>query len=127
MAKRKFKNEYDEKGHLIPEKEIKKRKYKDPFHEIYRRDKLLKIQYNISLEQYEEMFERQNGVCAICGISKTERLAIDHDHFCCDKKGSCGKCIRGLLCSKCNTGIAYFYDNIDLLLKAINYLNSFKN
>lgn len=50
--------------------------------------------------------------CLIC--SSTERLCIDHDH-------STGE-IRGILCSKCNSGLGLFKDNKILLQNAINYL-----
>ncbi len=33
---------------------------------------------------------------------------IDHDHACCPGQSSCGKCIRGVLCVRCNTFIAHF-------------------
>jgi hypothetical protein len=53
--------------------------------------------------EYEAMLAVQEGVCALCGQPpKTKRLAIDHDHRCCPGHFSCGKCIRGLLCTKCN-------------------------
>lgn len=55
----------------------------------------LKALYGITLEQYEKMFEEQNGVCAICGQSEINRkLSVDHRH----KDGK----VRALLCTKCN-------------------------
>lgn len=73
----------------------------------------------ITVEQYNEMFEKQAGKCAICGntedVSK-KRLAIDH----CHKEGH----VRGLLCQLCNTGMGKFKDNYDNLLKAAEYLKA---
>lgn len=36
------------------------------------------------------------------------RLAIDHDHRCCNRSGSCGKCVRGALCNKHNTALGLY-------------------
>lgn len=71
--------------------------------------------YSITLEQYEKMLADQGGVCALCGGPETrtasgvnvpagtvQRLGVDHDHACCPGVKSCGKCVRGLLCSGCN-------------------------
>lgn len=60
--------------------------------------------YGITPEQYNSMFAKQNGQCAICGATaEGYRLHIDHDHNCCEgKKRCCGKCVRGLLCAACN-------------------------
>jgi hypothetical protein len=76
----------------------------------------------ITPAEYERMLEEQKGICAICGKGVT--LHIDHDHACCpsDKKRTCGRCIRGLLCGACNQGLGFFKDNPDLLLAAIDYL-----
>jgi Recombination endonuclease VII len=59
--------------------------------------------------------------CAICG--SIDNLVIDHDHSCCPGSHTCGKCIRGLLCRKCNSGLGMFNDNPQLLVKASNYLS----
>jgi hypothetical protein len=53
---------------------------------------------------YRAMLVNQDGVCAICGRGHIlGPLFIDHDHACCNKKWTCGKCVRGLLCGDCNT------------------------
>ena len=52
--------------------------------------------YGLTLEQYDQMFEEQNGVCAICELPEIRRrLSVDHNH-------ETGK-VRGLLCFICNT------------------------
>jgi len=87
--------------------------------------------FDITIDQYNELFEKHNNLCAICKKSETKksrtpgkicRLAIDHCHLC-EENGITGlKSIRGLLCHSCNTAIGKFKDNIDLLRKAILYL-----
>lgn len=68
-----------------------------------RRGQHLRHRYNITPEQYDEMFSAQEGVCASCGEPpKTRALDVDHDHACCPGERSCGKCVRGLLCRGCN-------------------------
>ena len=84
----------------------------------------------LTLEQYDAMLEAQGGGCAICGREPGEErvnvLAPDHDHKCCPGTRSCGKCIRGLLCLRCNTGIAMMADDPSLLRKAASYLTKRK-
>jgi len=81
----------------------------------------LKEEFDLSLEQYQEMHDNQDGKCAICGLPETQMrdgkikaLAVDHNH-------STGK-IRELLCSDCNTGIGKLKDDPKILLKAAAYL-----
>lgn len=83
----------------------------------------LKKSYGIGIQEYNEMLERQHGVCAICeGTEKStahtskkiRTLAVDHCH-------STGK-VRGLLCSRCNRALGFFGDSIPTLKKAIAYL-----
>lgn len=77
----------------------------------------LKKNYGITLDQYDEMFAKQKGVCAICSqpeVSKREYLCVDHDH-------ASGR-VRGLLCHDCNIGLGKFKDDATRLNKAIWYL-----
>jgi len=79
--------------------------------------------HGITNRQYLELLIRQGGVCAICHEEEPGKyLMIDHDHRCCPKKG-CGKCVRGLLCGRCNTAI-WILDS-HLLQNAIEYLRSY--
>lgn len=64
---------------------------------------MLKKMYGLSEQEYETMVLKQKGLCAICLKPPSMRnLAVDHDHKCCPGRKSCGQCIRGLLCQKCN-------------------------
>jgi uncharacterized protein YciI len=87
----------------------------------------------ITTEKYQEMLEKQGGVCAICKRPESgKRLAIDHDHSCCPDlidshaRMTCGKCVRGLLCETCNRGLGLFYDSTETLQAAITYLNGYQ-
>ena len=81
--------------------------------------------YGITVEQYDQMFEEQDGVCAICGKPQTMvhgksgvlmRLYIDHDH----KTGR----VRGLLCSSCNLRLAVLEDK-EFCKNSMKYLRDF--
>jgi hypothetical protein len=80
--------------------------------------------YHITYEQYNVLLEKQGGVCAVCGKpeSTQRQLCVDHDHDCCPGDTSCGKCVRGLLCSKCNRGLGLLRDSCEILEKALAYL-----
>lgn len=77
----------------------------------------LRTRWGLTLEQYDELWLEQGGVCAICWDPSPEgrNLAIDHDHS--------TKVIRGLLCDSCNHALGFFKDNIENMQKAIDYLN----
>lgn len=94
-----------------------------------RRGQTLK-RYAFTAERYAELLAEQGGVCAICGMSPSDSspLQIDHDHGCCKRQNkSCGRCVRGLLCKLCNTGIALLCERPEILLRAIEYLNRSKS
>ena len=80
--------------------------------------------YRITGHRYMEMLDAQGGTCHICGGSSKDgrALAVDHDHACCPGVRSCGKCVRSLLCTDCNTGLGSFKDDVTLLRTAIAYL-----
>lgn len=83
-----------------------------------------KYRYGITIEQYNEMLEQQQGLCAVCERPETRRdgwnrestraLGVDHSH----KTGK----VRGLLCGNCNTAIAFLDDNVLLLQRIADYL-----
>jgi formate dehydrogenase maturation protein FdhE len=81
------------------------------------RKKQLWRNYRITLEQYNQIFVDQNGLCAICGTSG-KKLVVDHCHT--------SQQIRGLLCNNCNTGIGLLQDVPEILISAANYLKRFK-
>lgn len=72
--------------------------------------------YGLSLDARTRILVTQNGKCAICGIVETEEnfLHVDHDHQCCPSNTSCGRCIRGLLCSKCNRALGMINDDLEI-------------
>jgi len=85
----------------------------------------LKKRFGISLEEYQEMLEKQNYVCATCNrpersidhrTKQVRSLAVDHCH-------TTGK-IRGLLCSDCNTALGLLKDNTETMKNMISYLNA---
>lgn len=80
--------------------------------------------YGLDVESYMQMFNGQGGVCGICKKPENDgrRLSVDHDHSCCAGTNSCGKCIRGLLCSRCNKTLGMIEDNTDYLNAMIEYL-----
>jgi hypothetical protein len=63
--------------------------------------------YSLTGEQYEDMLASQNNACGICLVEFKDTPHIDHDHACCPGKKSCGACVRGLLCTGCNTRLGW--------------------
>lgn len=99
------------------ERSIKNREEYNKNHPDWHRRYWLKKQFNITLEEYNNLFSKQEGKCAICGehqdnIGKT--LGVDHDHFTDE--------VRGLLCYNCNLLLGHAKDRTYILRKAIEYL-----
>jgi hypothetical protein len=87
----------------------------------------LKRKFGITVEQYDGLLEAQRGMCLTCDAKPTDkRLAVDHDHNCCPGQKTCGKCIRGLLCSNCNTALGLIKERQDVLYNMLQYLRGHK-
>jgi hypothetical protein len=91
------------------------------------RDKFQKsgrfARYGITAEDFDRMWKSQRGRCGICaGVLSNERahggckVNIDHDH----RDGR----VRGLLCSRCNSGIGLLRDDPRLLRRAAKWVKS---
>jgi len=90
-----------------------------------RREAHLKNRYNLTSEQVVDMLSNQDGRCAICRdeiLLDRFKYAIDHDHSCCSGRNSCGKCVRGILCSGCNKFIGFAKESTTILMNAIVYI-----
>lgn len=90
----------------------------------YYRKRALITSYGINLKQYNDLLQKQNGECAICGTKNSlsngktagAHLSVDHDHV----RGH----IRQLLCGNCNRGLGLFAENPEFLRKAANYIET---
>lgn len=85
----------------------------------------LKRKYNITLNDYIEMYNRQNGMCAICKeikykiydiSTKSTKICVDHNHA--------TKKVRGLLCGDCNRKLSVI-EQPEWVIKATKYLEEF--
>lgn len=89
-----------------------------------RRKDHYKHKYNLSIDDYNELWEKQKGVCAICGKPEIikhcsgviSHLSVDHNH----KTGE----VRGLLCRTCNLALGFLYvdDGLSTILNAVDYV-----
>jgi len=81
----------------------------------------IKKRYGIDIPEYLRIFEKQKGLCDICGKTPEEngkKLGVDHCHKTLK--------VRGLLCTNCNAGLGNFKETRQLFINAVNYLNKHK-
>jgi hypothetical protein len=93
------------------------------------RDRHRLKRYGLTAAEYAARLYAQNNCCALCDKEVSEQirpLAVDHDHDCCPGRETCGKCVRDLLCDSCNLMLGGARDSIELLQKAITYLEKWK-
>ena len=111
-----YKNAARKDGHQTICKECEKAASRKHWHGMSterRRDKHYKRFYDIGIEKVQELIDKQEGRCAICG-DVLSHIHVDHNH-------STGE-VRGILCPSCNTGLGKMKDSIDVLTSAISYL-----
>ncbi len=89
------------------------------------KDYQLQWNFGITLDDYNEMLKRQNGLCAICSKAsgtdkhsgvRTKALSVDHDH-------STGR-LRGFICRGCNFAIGQVGESPHRLRQLADYLES---
>ena len=108
--KRKYQREYMKKRRLrnSPQEREYQKKYRDN-NKDKRKNVMLKLRFNLTLEEYKSMLEAQGGVCKICSMTETTKknnsdevrmLCVDHDH-------NTGQ-VRGLLCNNCNRALGHY-------------------
>lgn len=90
----------------------------------------IRSRFKLTIEEYEKMLLDCEGKC-ICGNKFSPGRAtcahIDHDHACCPGLQTCGKCIRGLLCSRCNKVLGMLKEDPKLLPQfLLDYLERYK-
>ncbi len=85
----------------------------------WNRTRAIRDRFGITVKKYDqvkqELFEKQDGCCAMCGAHDSYYncgLSLDHNH-------DTGQ-IRELLCVVCNTKLAYIED-IEFVVKAKAY------
>lgn len=106
-----------------------RRRKRYPIHRekiLARQRKYRFLEYGISEEQFLQKLSGQNGMCQICrtpfGKDLINKPYIDHDHSCCRGNRSCGKCVRDLLCMRCNLLIGYAQESPQVLEEAASYI-----
>jgi recombination endonuclease VII len=75
-------------------------------------------QYSVSAQEYEALYQWQDGRCYICGKRTQMRLAVDHDH----RTGA----VRGLLCANnewgCNVALRVILDDLEAARRLVDYI-----
>lgn len=85
-----------------------------------RRAAQLRREYGIEPQDFDRMVSDQGGRCAVCDEQpepiRGRRIGLFVDH--CHDTGE----VRGLLCSRCNTGIGQMRDDPRIMRAAIAYV-----
>jgi transposase-like protein len=83
--------------------------------------------YKVTKEFIDLLSGFQQGSCAVCNRAHAggRAMDIDHDHSCCPGRGSCGDCVRGLVCNDCNMHGLAWYEALPSGLRTFELLNRY--
>lgn len=88
---------------------------------------MFESRYGITEDDLDNILLEQDYCCAICTQPlDNSKWVIDHDHRVPLSKDTKRFAVRGILCSKCNTGLGQFNDDIDLVHNALVYLEVYE-
>jgi hypothetical protein len=81
--------------------------------------------YNLSVEEYQYMYEKQGGLGAACKIQQTillrsgklKQLAVDHNHV-------TGK-VRALLCDNCHQALGNLKEDPERVKSLLRYIEEY--
>ena len=83
----------------------------------------LSSEYNLTVEEYDNMLNEQGGTCAneSCnyGLDDDHKLYVDH----CHETGT----VRGLLCHWCNSAEGYLKSSPEVAQGLLNYMKKHNN
>lgn len=88
---------------------------------IYAKNRKNWKRHRLTEEQYSKLLNKYDGKCHSCKDRKA--INIDHDHNCCPGSFSCGKCVRGILCSQCNTALGLLSDDLQKIKGLLKYIS----
>jgi hypothetical protein len=104
---------------------LKQRKHQKKW-DIKNKDSQIKRQrirllatYGLTEEAYDELLSSQDFTCAICQTKSPsggnkKYFHVDHDHV--------TGYVRGLLCHRCNCALGLLMEDVDLLVRAVDYM-----
>jgi hypothetical protein len=128
MYDKKYYEEHKEKIHASQKKYREKHKEEEKVRgKKYREENKEKIRdrhrkwrvanpghlYGISLDEFNLKIKEQNSLCAIC-LKLMAPPFVDHNHITGEN--------RDMLCRYCNTGLGMFFESIETLQSAVEYL-----
>lgn len=83
--------------------------------------------YRLRPADLDALYQKQLGVCGICRDDLDIATPhVDHDHACCPGAKTCGRCVRGLLCRRCNHAVTELDKDRRWATWALDYLAGYE-